>query len=224
MVKPDLKIVVSNPPAPASRPQLPPEQVEMPFARGQRRADHAAAARSVHPAAGAGGVSRGLRRPARSAAVPDPPAEPRHSGYSDRRDHAPVHAVHRADAGPAARARRRIPGDGRDAGRDQIAHAAAAAAGSTTSGEEDPRAELVRRLQEYERFKRAAEDIDALPRLERDVWQAERRAAEQRQSCARCRRSRCRRCWSPSRTSSCARADVRAPSRAARAAVGAASA
>ena len=35
--------------------------------------------------------------------------------------------------------------------------------------EEDPRAELVRRLQEYERFKRAAEDIDALPRLERDT-------------------------------------------------------
>ena len=29
-------------------------------------------------------------------------------------------------------------------------------------------AELVRRLQEYERFKRAAEDIDALPRMERD--------------------------------------------------------
>src|SRR5579885_2826501 len=38
--------------------------------------------------------------------------------------------------------------------------------------EEDPRAELVRRLQEYERFKRAAEGIDALPRLERDVWPA----------------------------------------------------
>jgi chromatin segregation and condensation protein Rec8/ScpA/Scc1 (kleisin family) len=38
--------------------------------------------------------------------------------------------------------------------------------------EEDPRAELVRRLQEYERFKRAAEGIDALPRLERDVWSA----------------------------------------------------
>lgn len=36
--------------------------------------------------------------------------------------------------------------------------------------EDDPRAELVRRLQEYERFKRAAENIDALPRLERDVW------------------------------------------------------
>jgi segregation and condensation protein A len=38
--------------------------------------------------------------------------------------------------------------------------------------EEDPRAELVRRLQEYERFKRAAEDMDRLPRLERDVHQA----------------------------------------------------
>lgn len=39
--------------------------------------------------------------------------------------------------------------------------------------EEDPRAELVRRLQEYERFKQAAEDIDALPRLERDTLAAE---------------------------------------------------
>lgn len=35
--------------------------------------------------------------------------------------------------------------------------------------ESDPRAELVRRLQEYERFKKAAEDIDTLPRLERDT-------------------------------------------------------
>jgi segregation and condensation protein A len=36
-------------------------------------------------------------------------------------------------------------------------------------GEEaDPRAELVRRLQEYERFKQAAEDIDELPRVGRD--------------------------------------------------------
>ncbi|HTA66007.1 MAG TPA: ScpA family protein [Xanthomonadaceae bacterium] len=38
------------------------------------------------------------------------------------------------------------------------------------SGEEvDPRAELVRRLQEYERFKKASEDIDALNRLDRDT-------------------------------------------------------
>lgn len=34
--------------------------------------------------------------------------------------------------------------------------------------EEDPRAELVRRLQEYERFKRAAENLDLLPRVGRD--------------------------------------------------------
>ena len=40
------------------------------------------------------------------------------------------------------------------------------------SEEADPRAELVRRLQEYERFKRAAEGIDRLPRLERDTWVA----------------------------------------------------
>ncbi|MGH8150716.1 MAG: segregation and condensation protein A, partial [Steroidobacteraceae bacterium] len=40
------------------------------------------------------------------------------------------------------------------------------------STEEDPRAELVRRLQEYERFKQAAESLDQLPRLERDVWSA----------------------------------------------------
>jgi len=36
--------------------------------------------------------------------------------------------------------------------------------------EEDPRAELIRRLQEYERYKQAAEDIDTLPRYERDVF------------------------------------------------------
>jgi len=38
--------------------------------------------------------------------------------------------------------------------------------------EGDPRAELVRRLIEYERFKQAAEDLDALPRLGRDVFEA----------------------------------------------------
>jgi segregation and condensation protein A len=45
--------------------------------------------------------------------------------------------------------------------------------GSDESAEEaDPRAELVRRLQEYERFKRAAEGIDRMPRLDRDTWMA----------------------------------------------------
>lgn len=36
--------------------------------------------------------------------------------------------------------------------------------------EEDPRAQLIRRLQEYERFKKAAEDIEEIPRMERDTW------------------------------------------------------
>jgi segregation and condensation protein A len=36
--------------------------------------------------------------------------------------------------------------------------------------EEDPRALLIRRLQEYERFKKAAEDIEEMPRVERDTW------------------------------------------------------
>jgi len=40
---------------------------------------------------------------------------------------------------------------------------------SVVQEEDDPRAELVRRLQEYERYKRAAEDLDALPRLEREL-------------------------------------------------------
>src|SRR6202035_1634174 len=51
---------------------------------------------------------------------------------------------------------------------------------SAAEDEEDPRAELVRRLQEYERFKRAAEDIDTLPRLERDVWSVSAELAERR--------------------------------------------
>ncbi len=40
----------------------------------------------------------------------------------------------------------------------------------TEGEEEDPRAELVRRLQEYERYKQAAEDLDGLPRVGRDVF------------------------------------------------------
>ena len=39
--------------------------------------------------------------------------------------------------------------------------------------EEDPRAELIRRLQEYERFKKAADDIDELDREGRDFYLTE---------------------------------------------------
>jgi len=45
--------------------------------------------------------------------------------------------------------------------------------------EGDPRAELVRRLQEYERFKQAAEEIDTLPRVGRDTFIACVEAPEQ---------------------------------------------
>jgi segregation and condensation protein A len=43
---------------------------------------------------------------------------------------------------------------------------------SVEEDEEDPRAALIRRLQEYERFKKAAEDIDELPRQEREIFSA----------------------------------------------------
>jgi segregation and condensation protein A len=46
--------------------------------------------------------------------------------------------------------------------------------------EDDPRAELVRRLQEYERFKQAAQEIADLPRLERDVFVAQADAPERK--------------------------------------------
>ena len=53
--------------------------------------------------------------------------------------------------------------------------------GSDDASEEaDPRAELVRRLQEYERFKRAAEGIDRMPRLERDTWVASAELADRK--------------------------------------------
>jgi segregation and condensation protein A len=50
------------------------------------------------------------------------------------------------------------------------------------SGDEghDPRAELVRRLQEYERFKQAAVDIETLPRVDRDTFPASAELGERR--------------------------------------------
>jgi len=50
------------------------------------------------------------------------------------------------------------------------------------AGEEeaDPRAELVRRLQEYERFKQAALDIEALHRVDRDTFPASAELVDRR--------------------------------------------
>jgi segregation and condensation protein A len=46
--------------------------------------------------------------------------------------------------------------------------------------EADPRAELVRRLQEYERFKRAAVDLEGLSRVDRDTFQGSAEIVERR--------------------------------------------
>ena len=52
---------------------------------------------------------------------------------------------------------------------------------SEDDDEEDPRAELIKRLQEYERFKKAAEDIDELPRMGRDIHRASAEAPDRDQ-------------------------------------------
>ena len=41
---------------------------------------------------------------------------------------------------------------------------------STRDEEEDPRAELIRRLQEYERFKQVAEELNDLPQVGKDIF------------------------------------------------------
>jgi segregation and condensation protein A len=53
-------------------------------------------------------------------------------------------------------------------------------AGTEEHDEDDPRAELVRRLQEYERYKQAAEEINGLPRLERDITVASAESPERK--------------------------------------------
>ena len=54
---------------------------------------------------------------------------------------------------------------------------------SAADEEEDPRAELIRRLQEYERIKTAAEDLDDMPRRGRDVFIANAVAPDARGRC-----------------------------------------
>ena len=49
---------------------------------------------------------------------------------------------------------------------------------SSDEDENDPRADLIRRLQEYEQFKEAAENLDGLPRAERDTFQSEVQAPD----------------------------------------------
>jgi segregation and condensation protein A len=46
------------------------------------------------------------------------------------------------------------------------------------AAETDPRMDLVRRLQEYERYKTAGENLERLPRMGRDLWPAQARPEE----------------------------------------------
>lgn len=46
-------------------------------------------------------------------------------------------------------------------------------AGAEPTEESDPRAELIRRLQEYERYQQAANSLDQLPRVDRDIFVAD---------------------------------------------------
>ena len=89
------------------------------------------------------------------------------------------------------------------------------------AGEEsDPRADLVRRLQEYERFKSAAENIDRIPRIERDTWVGNAELGERKSVAADAAGRHAGNAVGVPRRGAALR-DVRPPSRAARAAVGA---
>ena len=70
------------------------------------------------------------------------------------------------------------------------------------SEEDDPRAELIRRLQEYERFKKAAADMDKLPRVGRDLFPVESGPGKTEYPATAADRP-CRSCcWRPRRCSS----------------------
>ena len=91
-----------------------------------RRAAVRPAAGPLHPARRARGVPGGVRRAARPAALPDPAPELQHPRHPAGERDPPVPRLRRADPHTQPRARRRLPADGGDADRDQVAHAAAA--------------------------------------------------------------------------------------------------
>jgi segregation and condensation protein A len=172
MVKPDLKIVVSNPPPPAPAAQASPEQVEMPFA-----------------------VVNGepLTHQPRDLYIPPQALEIFLEAFEGPLDLL-LYLIRRQNVDilniPIAEITRQytqyielMQDLQLELAGEYLVMAATLAEiksrmllprppGEADNAEEDPRAELVRRLQQYERFKRAAGQIDAMPRLERDVWQA----------------------------------------------------
>jgi segregation and condensation protein A len=177
--RPDLKIVVSNEPAPPAAPPLPPEQAEMPFA-----------------------VVNGepISQLPRDLYIPPQALEVFLEAFEGPLDLL-LYLIRRQNLDildiPLAEITRQymqyielMQGLQLELAGEYLVMAATLAEiksrmllprpRSAAEDEEDPRAELVRRLQEYERFKRAAEDIDTLPRLERDVWSVSAELAERR--------------------------------------------
>jgi len=172
MVKPDLKIVVSNPPPPAPAVQASPEQVEMPFALVN---------------------GEPLTHLPRDLYIPPQALEVFLEAFEGPLDML-LYLIRRQNLDildiPIAEITRQymryielMQVLQLELAGEYLLMAATLAevksrmllprVGSEVSAEEsDPRAELVRRLQEYERFKRAAEGIDRMPRLERDTWVA----------------------------------------------------
>src|ERR1700686_2541948 len=172
MVKPDLKIVVSNPPPAAAPVPLSPEQVEMPFAvvNGERMTQLPRdlyippQALEIFLEAFEGPLDLLLylirRQNVDILNIPIAEITRQYTHYVELMHELQLELAgeYLVMAATLAEIKSRMllprpPGEG-------------------DAGEDDPRAELVRRLQEYERFKRAAADIAAMPRLERDVWQA----------------------------------------------------
>jgi segregation and condensation protein A len=172
MVKPDLKIVVSNPPPAAVPMPLSPEQVEMPFAvvNGERMTQLPRdlyippQALEIFLEAFEGPLDLLLylirRQNVDILNIPIAEITRQYTQYIELMQDLQLELAgeYLVMAATLAEIKSRMlltrPPDEGDL------------------SEDDPRAELVRRLQEYERFKRAAADIDAMPRLERDVWQA----------------------------------------------------
>ena len=76
--------------------------------------------------------------PARPAALPDPAAELQHPRHPAGERDAAVPRLRRADPRAQPRAGQRLPADGGDADRDQVAHAAAAEEDGRRQGDRGP--------------------------------------------------------------------------------------
>src|ERR1700728_659813 len=178
MVKPDLKIVVSNPPPAPAVAQASPEQVEMPFAvvNGEplthlpRDLYIPPQALEIFLEAFEGPLDLLLylirRQNVDILNIPIAEITRQYTQYIELMQELQLELAgeYLVMAATLAEIKSRMllprpPGEG-------------------DSGEEDPRAELVRGRQKYERFRRAGGNINATPRVEREGWQpgAARRA------------------------------------------------